>query len=97
MTYKAFVLGNGPSRPKDVEWLNNLEGDTYGCNALYRDWEPDFLLANDKATQSTPISRAFDKSLLSLLVREEIGKTTSGILIPLLSDIIPSFSNSAIK
>lgn len=47
MTYKAFVLGNGPSRPKDVEWLNNLEGDTYGCNALYRDWQPDFLLAND--------------------------------------------------
>ena len=42
MTYKAFILGNGPSRPKDVEWLNNLEGDTYGCNAMYRDWSPDF-------------------------------------------------------
>ena len=49
MTYKAFILGNGPSRPKDVEWLNNLEGVTYGCNALYRDWQPDFLLANDCA------------------------------------------------
>ena len=49
MTYKAFILGNGPSRPKDVEWLNSLEGDTYGCNALYRDWQPDFLLANDWA------------------------------------------------
>ena len=49
MTYKAFILGNGPSRPKDVEWLNNLEGVTYGCNALYRDWQPDFLLANDWA------------------------------------------------
>ena len=46
---KATILGNGPSRPKDVEWLNNLEGDTYGCNALYRDWEPDFLVANDWA------------------------------------------------
>lgn len=44
---KATILGNGPSRPKDVKWLNNLEGDTYGCNALYRDWEPDYLVAND--------------------------------------------------
>ena len=47
MIEKAFILGNGPSRPKDVEWLNNLEGDTYGCNAMYRDWSPDFLVAND--------------------------------------------------
>ena len=46
---KAFILGNGPSRPTDIKWLNNLEGDTYGCNALYRDWEPDFLVANDWA------------------------------------------------
>jgi len=46
---KAFILGNGPSRPTHHKWLNNLEGDTYGCNALYRDWEPDFLVANDWA------------------------------------------------
>jgi hypothetical protein len=49
VTDKAFILGNGPSRPKDVEWLNDLEGDTYGCNALYRDWTPDFLVVNDWA------------------------------------------------
>ena len=49
MIEKAFILGNGPSRPKDVEWLNSLEGDTYGCNAMYRDWSPDFLVANDWA------------------------------------------------
>ena len=47
MNDKAFILGNGPSRPKDIEWLNNLDGDTYGCNAIYRDWQPDFLVAND--------------------------------------------------
>ena len=46
---KAFILGNGPSRPTDIKWLNNLEGDTYGCNAIYRDFEPDFLVANDWA------------------------------------------------
>jgi len=49
MIDKAFILGNGPDRPTHHKWLNNLEGDTYGCNALYRDWEPDFLVANDWA------------------------------------------------
>ena len=49
MIDKAFILGNGPDRPTHHKWLNNLEGDTYGCNSLYRDWEPDFLEANDWA------------------------------------------------
>ena len=49
MIEKAYILGNGPSRPTDIKWLNNLEGDTYGCNAIYRDFEPDFLVANDWA------------------------------------------------
>ena len=49
MIDKAFILGNGPSRPTDIKWLNNLEGVTYGCNAIYRDFEPDFLVANDWA------------------------------------------------
>ena len=47
MIDKAFILGNGPDRPTDIKWLNNLEGVTYGCNAIYRDFEPDFLVAND--------------------------------------------------
>ena len=46
---KAFILGNGPDRPTDKKWLDNLEGVTYGCNALYRDWTPDFLVVNDWA------------------------------------------------
>ena len=49
MTDKAFILGNGPDRPTDIKWLNNLEGDTYGCNAIYRDFEPDFLVTTDPA------------------------------------------------
>ena len=49
MIDKAFILGNGPDRPTDTEWLDNLEGDTYGCNAIYRDFQPDFLVANDWA------------------------------------------------
>ena len=47
MTKAAFVLGNGTSR-KDIS-LENLKtkGSIYGCNALYREFEPDYLIAVD--------------------------------------------------
>jgi len=43
----AFVLGNGTSR-KGIE-VNKLQqqGKVYGCNALYRTHEPDYLVAVD--------------------------------------------------
>jgi len=43
----AFVLGNGTSR-KSID-LNQLKehGTVYGCNALYREFEPDYLVAVD--------------------------------------------------
>ena len=45
----AFVLGNGQSR-KNID-LTSLRGHgrIYGCNALYRDFEPDVLVAADRA------------------------------------------------
>ncbi len=43
----AFVLGNGLSRKDiDVEELSKI-GKIYGCNALYRTFAPDFLVAVD--------------------------------------------------
>lgn len=44
----AFVLGNGLSR--SVIDLNSLRthGPIYGCNALYRDFVPDVLVATDR-------------------------------------------------
>lgn len=43
----AFVLGNGRSRleinPNDLE----KKGKVYGCNAIYRDFLPDYLIAVD--------------------------------------------------
>lgn len=47
MTKTAFVLGNGTSR-KSID-LNQLKsnGTVYGCNALYREFEPDYLIAVD--------------------------------------------------
>lgn len=47
----AFVLGNGQSRRQlDLQALQKL-GKIYGCNALYREFKPDVLIATD-----TPIS-----------------------------------------
>ena len=43
----GFVLGNGTSR-KDIN-LHNLKqyGKLYGCNAIYREFDPDYLIAVD--------------------------------------------------
>lgn len=45
----AFIIGNGKSR--EGFDLNTLKpfGKIYGCNALYRDFEPDYLIAIDDA------------------------------------------------
>jgi len=53
----AFVLGNGISRLKvDLDQLKN-HGKIYGCNALYRDFVPDVLVATDR-----PIAHTIQKS-----------------------------------
>ena len=53
----AFVLGNGQSRTHiNLVQLQQL-GPIYGCNALYRDWEPDCLVATDR-----PIAEAIQRS-----------------------------------
>ena len=43
----AYCIGNGPSR-KGFD-LNRLKdtGQTYGCNALYRDFIPDYIFSKD--------------------------------------------------
>ena len=47
MTTTAFVLGNGTSRKSiNLEQLKT-KGTIYGCNALYREFEPNFLVAVD--------------------------------------------------
>ncbi len=43
---RAVVIGNGLSRRDfDLNILKNKKIQSYGCNALYRDFEPDFLVA----------------------------------------------------
>lgn len=43
----AYVIGNGPSRQYfNLDKLRTT-GQTYGCNALYRDFLPDFIFSVD--------------------------------------------------
>jgi hypothetical protein len=58
----AFILGNGVSRQAvDPAVLRTL-GDVYGCNALYREFEPAVLVSTD-----APISRQIQESGYSKL------------------------------
>jgi len=44
----SFIIGNGESRKDfDLESLRR-KGKIYGCNALYRDFTPDILVATDQ-------------------------------------------------
>jgi len=45
----AFVLGNGRSRTSVNVLTLRSHGMIYGCNALYREFEPDVLIAADRA------------------------------------------------
>jgi hypothetical protein len=43
----ACVIGNGPSRQQFDLHCINATMTTYGCNALYRDFMPDYLISMD--------------------------------------------------
>ena len=44
---RAFVIGNGLSRKTIPLEPLRKHGKIYGCNALYRDFDPDYLIAVD--------------------------------------------------
>ena len=43
----AYCIGNGPSR-KNFQLQRLINGQTYGCNALHRDFLPDHLFCLDR-------------------------------------------------
>ena len=47
MSKIAFVLGNGTSRSEINLHQLKEKGTVYGCNALYREFTPDYLVAVD--------------------------------------------------
>ena len=61
----AYIIGNGPSRKDklDLETLKKT-GQTYGCNALYRDFIPDYLFMVDRfISQKIVDDKVFDKCI----------------------------------
>ncbi len=60
----AYCIGNGPSRKNfDLDTLKNT-GQTYGCNALYRDFIPDFIFSVDaRMTQSMVNDKVYEKCI----------------------------------
>jgi len=58
----AFVLGNGRSRRNaDLEKLQNI-GTIFGCNALYREFDPDYLVAVDVKMMNEIIQAGYHKN-----------------------------------
>tara|TARA_Y100001949_G_scaffold23087_1_gene16520 strand:+ start:150 stop:881 length:732 start_codon:yes stop_codon:yes gene_type:complete len=55
---KVFVLGNGPSR-KNID-ISKLDGVVIGCNACYRDFTPDVIVAHDAGIISDIVDSGFD-------------------------------------
>jgi hypothetical protein len=56
----AFIIGNGRSR-KDFD-LNQLPPDVYGCNALYRDYKPNFLIVVDRFMYKEVTESGYDQN-----------------------------------
>jgi len=71
---RAFVCGNGVSRQAvDLNQLKPL-GKIYGCNGLYRDFEPDCLVATDK-----PIAETIQNSGYSATHRFHTRRPVAGL------------------
>lgn len=58
----AFVLGNGISRKHLKHSAVIQHGTVYGCNALYREFEPDFLIAVDVKMVNEIIASGYQKT-----------------------------------
>jgi hypothetical protein len=74
----AYIIGNGPSR-KDFDLaLLKSTGQTYGCNALYRHFIPDFLfMVDSKISKVIVEDKVYEKCFCyapSLEVNRYVGK-----------------------
>lgn len=82
-TGNAYCIGNGPSR-KDFD-LNQLKGtgQTYGCNALYRDFRPNFLFSVDaKMSKEISDSKIWEQGVVCYAPSLEVNRQQGLTLIP---------------
>ncbi len=70
----AIVLGNGQSRRSIPPESLKLHGTVYACNAIYREFTPDVLIATDR-----PIAMAIQESGYALRNRFYTRKPMEGL------------------
>lgn len=79
----AYIIGNGPSRKGfDLNLLKD-SGQIYGCNALYRDFRPDFLFSVDtKMTTEISESKIWQEGVICYAPSLEVNRSEGLHLIP---------------
>lgn len=66
-----FCIGNGKSREHlDLNELKD-HGKVFGCNALYRDFSPDYLISNDPIIVNEIIESGYSKDNNVYLVEQQ--------------------------
>lgn len=95
----VYVVGNGESR-KGIN-LDTLPRPVFGCNALYRDFQPDYLVAGDPAiTEEIRASYRgnfvfVDKKQHFFQIETPIGSVAKRIPLPLVDNRISWYSGVA--
>lgn len=79
----AYCIGNGPSR-KDFDLYQLKDtGQTYGCNALYRDFKPNFLFSVDaKMSKEISESKIWEQGVVCYAPSLEVNRQRGLTLIP---------------
>ena len=70
----AYIIGNGPSRKEfNLNLLKNT-GQVYGCNALYRDFTPDYLFTVDTKITKAVVDDEVYKKCVCYAPSLEVGR-----------------------
>lgn len=79
----AYIIGNGPSRKGfDLNLLKET-GQIYGCNALYRDFRPDYLFSVDaKMSKEISESQIWEQGVICYAPGLEVNRNKGLNLIP---------------
>ena len=82
-TAPAIVIGNGPSRLSfNLNHLKKNTLQTYGCNALYRDFAPNFLVVTNTLAQEITDSEYIHNNIVYADVTTLIKNPQQFYLIP---------------
>jgi len=70
----AYIIGNGPSRKHFDLSLLEPTGQTYGCNALYRDFMPDFIFSVDRLITAEMCENGVGKEIIHYAPALEVNR-----------------------